>query len=188
VSGREKRLCASRAAFFQCGATARCLPSRASRVRVPSPAPDRMNSGFVASSENTASRVSPPPFCRAHSGRLAVKWHFAPSDWRFLPESRLSCCRSSAVDGMVCHIRHQAALSPGAGPPEHGGRGQPFCPRKPSVGMVGSRRRYRLDIQAGHRGWLNLDHDVLPAHQLDARSPVDPTPPIAPDQRKRTDN
>jgi hypothetical protein len=43
-------------------------------------------------------------------------------------------------------------------------------------------------MQVGHRGWLNLDHDVLLAHQLEARSPVDPTTPIATDQRKRTDN
>ena len=59
--------------------------------------------------------------------------------------------------------------------------GQPFCPREPRVGTVGTGKGRRRDSEAGRGGRFDLDLDALMAHQLDARPSVVPTVPVTPE-------
>jgi len=59
--------------------------------------------------------------------------------------------------------------------------GQPFCPREPRVGTLGTGKGRRRDSEAGRGGRLDLELDALMAHQLDARPSVVPTAPVTPE-------
>ena len=58
---------------------------------------------------------------------------------------------------------------------------QSLCPRKPIVGTLGTRKGRRFDGEAGRGGRFDLDLDALMAHQLDARTSMEATTPVTPE-------
>jgi hypothetical protein len=65
---------------------------------------------------------------------------------------------------------------------------QPFCPREPIMGTLCPGKGCVGDHSAGGDEWPNLYLNTLRAQQLDAGSSVEPTAPVTPEQRSRSDD
>jgi hypothetical protein len=56
------------------------------------------------------------------------------------------------------------------------------------MGTLGTGKRRRRDNEAGRTGRFDLNRDALRTQNLHTGSPVDPTTPVPPKQRKRTNS